>query len=89
MPKVRHFMHYDERYLEDSKNTEEELYYLQQLIMDTTHSNDLGRDIQSLGIYDKKEIETALSMYFKSGKINRERVGLDGNIVIFRYFTKN
>lgn len=84
---IRHFFHYDDRYFQFTKHTGEELYQLQSLIMDTKQSSDLGKDIASLGKYEKKEIETALRMYFKEGKIKRDKVDVIGNKPVYRYYT--
>ena len=81
-----YFFEYDDRYFENTKHTREELYKLQSLIM-TVKSSDIGKEIESLGIYEKKEIDVCLRKYFAKNKINRERIRIQRDIPIYRYFT--
>ena len=78
---------FDDRYFQDCEYTKEELYQLQQKTIELMKTSaDLKKDLKRQTKFNDKEIDTCLSQFHHRGLLNQERIGIEGNRPIYRYY---
>lgn len=77
---------YDDRYFTDSSYSKEQLFAIQQAILDIEKSDDLIQDINKLGIYDINAIKETVEIAVKFHKIGHEKfIQLSDNSTEVKY----
>lgn len=78
---------FDDRYFQDCKYAKEELYQLQQKTIELMRtSNDLKKDLKEQTKFKHKEMDTCLSQFYHRGLLKQERVGVEEDIPLYRYY---
>lgn len=78
---------FDDRYFQDCEYTRDELYQLQQKTIELMKiSNDLKKDLKEQTKFNDKEIDTCLSQFDHRGLLKKERIRIDGDRPIYRYY---
>ena len=78
---------YDDRYFQDCEYTREELYKLQEKTIELMKTSiDIKKDLRENTDFNDKEIDTCLSQFHKRGLLKNERIGIEGDTPIYRYY---
>lgn len=78
---------FDERYFQDCKYTREELYQLQEKVIELMKtSTDLKKDLKEKTIFNDKEIDTCLNQFHKRGLLKSEKITMNEDKPIYRYY---
>ena len=79
---------FDDRYFQDCEYTRAELYQLQQKTIELSKtSTDLKKDLKIQTKFNDKEIDTCLSQFYKKNLLKRERIRVEMNRPIYRYYS--
>lgn len=77
---------YDDRYFLQSDYSREDLFELQRITLSLKHSRDVRMDLLEQTRFNEQEIDTCLGRFYNKKLIQREKIGLIGEKVIFRYY---
>lgn len=78
---------FDDRYFLDCEYTRDELYQLQQKTIELSKTSvDLKQDLKKQTKFNDKEIDTCLSQFYKRDLLKRERIRVNIDRPIYRYY---
>ena len=78
---------YDDRYFLECENSREQLFELQNQILSIVSkgSSDIAQDLKTA--IDHKEIDLCLRACFSKKLVYRERISVENQVPVYRYYT--